>query len=314
MILRCFGIGLAVAISLSIVLGLHRQLPTKLAAARVKSPGFTRLSKANPQSGHSAPAHAARGEGTPVLSQVRGLLARSIELSPGDLGAEDELRTGLVALLTDANVAEVFAGLSDAERATEFGVVVFDRWARVDPVAAARWLGQQPNARIEQTYALANAVAGDSTQLETIERELPPGETRDEFLSDACRLVTPRDVARAAEMVGRISPGLTRMTALLALADDWSQRDPRSVGAWIAAEPDATMRDELVRVAAVAQTSKDPIAALEWTLTSTASPEGEERAIDAIYSQWSSFAPEAAQRFAGLLQAAGFDRVPVAPR
>lgn len=238
-----------------------------------------------------------------VLPQVRELFARAAQLSPGELEAEDDLRSALTALLTDENVADIFSGLSEEERASEFGVAVFGRWASADPIGAAQWLAQQPSPRFEQTYALANANVGDPAQIDAIERELPLGGARDDFLAAASRLVTGKDLARAADLAGRISPGVTRSTALFALADTWIQRDPVSAAAWIASQPDPTLRDELVRVAAVAETSGDPIAALEWALRAPASPEGCDRALEAVYGHWSSFAPDAAQRFAALVSA-----------
>lgn len=248
-----------------------------------------------PNTGTSASDFANEINPTP-LGQILDLLQQKQLLGPTEREKEDEIRSTLLALLTDENAAAILSTLPAQWRSTEFGVATLERWASVDALGATLWLAQQPDQSPEQTHALAAAISKEPILLELVCTQLPSSTWREALLEDLCRSVLPENPRAAIQLAQQLQSGPARKRALLRIADDWTTRDPVSAARWIMEEPDLFLRDELIFAGSAALASTNPTEAFAWT-TSISSPATFDRALGKIATLWTSYAPQQAGQF-----------------
>jgi hypothetical protein len=238
------------------------------------------------------------------LEMVQALLGRLHALGPADRGPEDYIRLTLAGLLTDENAGSIVRALAPGHPDEEFILTAFSRWSTHDLPAAELWLQGQPNPSYGQTEVLAHAMVGNPVAREVICDQLPVGPWRDALLECTSRALAADDAPAAVALAARLPAGQVKKRTLLAIADEWAQRDPLAAAHWMAMEPDAVLRDELIMTGAVARTSVDPLDAFHWALA-IRSDDVFEQATERIGAVWADYAPRAANEFTGGLVSGG---------
>ena len=238
------------------------------------------------------------------LEIVQALLDRLDALGPADRGLEDDIRLTFAGLITDENAGTIVRVFAPSHPDEEFILTAFSRWSTHDLAAAALWLEEQPNPSYAQTQILAHAMLGDRASREVICDQLPVGAWRDALLECTSRALAADDAPAAVALAARLPAGQVKKRTLLAIADEWAQRDPAAAAQWMSAEPDAVLRDELIMTGAVARTSVDPLGAFHWALA-IRSDTVFEQATERIGAMWADYAPRAANGFTGGLVSDG---------
>jgi len=199
-----------------------------------------------------------------ALAAIRSKLHQLSETKIADKEAQDELMTGLLAFLTDDNAGEIARALSPAELDSPFGLATLQRWLKVDPAGAARWIAQQPDATDDQAWAVAHQLVEDPRSLESYCDGLPGRAWTQTFLQRAGVEVVWRNPVEAIRLAQRMTPGRAQTDLLQTVAYAWTASDPGAALGWITQVPDPALHEQLVCAGAKAEAATDPLQAVEW--------------------------------------------------
>jgi hypothetical protein len=182
----------------------------------------------------------------------------------GDAEAQDLLLEEFAALLTDENVAEVMQDLSPQEFDTPFSTKALDRWLKVDPLAAARWIAARADARDEHALTVARQLIERPADLRVYADLLPDGPWKQNVLNHASLELAGKDPAAAVSYAQKMTAGAEQTNALETIAYDWFGRDLTAATTWVKNVDDPALRERLFAVAAKAIAVNDPDLAAGW--------------------------------------------------
>jgi hypothetical protein len=190
----------------------------------------------------------------------------------GDKGAQDELMTDLLAILTDDNAAEISRSLSADELNSPFGLAALQRWLKVDASVAADWVAARADATEEQAWAVANRLVEDRQALEIYCDRLPDTPWKQTFLKNAGLELVWKNPVEAICLARRMNPSGEQTNLLRAAAYAWMVSDPNAASGWIMQVPDRLLQEKLVCSGAEAHAATDPLQAAEWLISATPVP------------------------------------------
>jgi hypothetical protein len=201
-----------------------------------------------------------------------------------------------VAILTDANAAEITQSLTTDELGSPFGLAALQHWLKVDADSAASWVAARTDATDEQAWAVARALVADRVALDSFCSRLPDNPWRQVFLKQAVREAMWQDPAEAIRVAQRMNTGGEQTDLLQTTACAWMISDPAAASDWITHVQDLLLRERLVCAGAETQAGTDPLRAIEWLISSVAVPSEASEAlvnhtIRDIFETWAENAP-----------------------
>jgi hypothetical protein len=231
-----------------------------------------------------------------TLVSIRGKLARLGRIPKADKGAEDELMTGLLATLTDANAAEITRALSAEDLQSRFGLAALRHWLKVDALAAADWVAARTDATVEQAGVVARELIDDPVALERYCLRLPENAWRQMFLAQAAEASMWRDPVQALHLTEQMNAGSAQLDLMQTTLCTWMISHPTAASDWIRNVQVPLLREEFVSVGAKTLAAVDPLKALDWLIASVPpATESSEPLIDEtiqdIFVTWTETAP-----------------------
>lgn len=202
-----------------------------------------------------------------TLAAVHAKVAQWLHTKTGDTEAQEALTNELVALLTDANTADIIHALSPDEFNTPFGAKALERWLKIDANAAAHWIADRPDATEEHALIVARQLKEDPAALNVYSASLSAGTWKENVLNYAALETVPQDPAAAVTLAQQMAPGDARMNAFETIAYDWFGRDLAAATAWAKNVEDPILRERLYAVGAKAIAVNDPDLAAGWLVT-----------------------------------------------
>jgi hypothetical protein len=189
-------------------------------------------------------------------------------LDPDCKSCQDQLMNEMLALVTDANVAQIMQALSPQEMNTPFGTGVLGHWMQADPAAATAWMASSPDATPTLTLAVADYWSTNTDGLQQLVGSLPDTAWKQNLLQQTSEEISRNDPADAAKLAQQMQPGDALTNAMQAVACNWASTDPNAALDWINSVTDPAMRDRLIASAAQSYALTDPALAATWLVTS----------------------------------------------
>lgn len=243
-----------------------RPLPTGIAPAAVLSP--------RPPDPAPAPTVSASSQQPAVsvtsdprrelLSLIHAKLDQWYAVETGDTETQDRLTKELIALLSDANAAEIGQSFSSEELNTPFGLAALGRWLDVEAMEAASWVATYPDATETQALVVARGLLRDPARLNAFCAQLPDTEWKQTFLRAAALEGLSQDPLGAINLARNMDPGAAQTDVLQTVAYDWMTRDPAAVSDWMVTVHDPILREQLLSASAKAIAVTDPDLAAGW--------------------------------------------------
>ena len=183
-------------------------------------------------------------------------MRRLNETKTGDKETQDELLTSLLAILTDANAAEITQSLTTDELGSPFGLAALQHWLKVDAGTAADWVASRRTPR-RNRLGPCPRLRRRSGRVGSYCSRLPDNPWRQVFLKQAAREAMWRDPAEAIRVAQRMNAGGEQTDLLQTTACAWMMSNPAAASEWIAQVQDPLLRERLV--CAGAETHAEPI-------------------------------------------------------
>jgi hypothetical protein len=203
-----------------------------------------------------------------VQAVVRAKLQQWFATTTGDTEKQEALIQELLGLLTDENTADVIQGLSPQEWDTPFSTAALDRWLRLDPAGAARWIATRTDAREEHALLVVCHLMETPAALEAYCDRLPETLWKQRVLRYAALERVAKDPAAAISLAQRMAAGEVKTDALETIAYDWFGRDLTAAMDWTGRVNDPVLRERLMAVGAKAIANADPDLAAGWLVAS----------------------------------------------
>ncbi len=226
------------------------------------------------------------------------LHARLRALIDADTGAQDVILNELLAEVTDENVASVVGSLTPAEYNTAFATAALQRWLRVDPLTAARWIAAKGD--MNRTTLVAHQLAATPTSVTAALATLPDGAWKQQVIHATSLELAGAHPTDAIAVAQQITDDVGRVNALETIAYDWCSRDPMAASAWLLQWSDPKDRAQLCTVAVKAIAVTDPDLAATW-LASLKNNAGASDTALCLADIWAERAPAPAAIWAASL-------------
>lgn len=147
--------------------------------------------------------------------------------------------------------------------------VFLNAWATLDAGAASLWAADLKDPFIQNQALSALLPFARSLSTETVDAvisNLPDGELRERWLSEAI-LQFPPDQARAAlEWIERFPTGRLKSVGMTTLAEMWAKSDPKAAVAYFSNLRDGPPVVEIYKRIAKGWATTDPSSALAWSV------------------------------------------------
>jgi len=236
---------------------------------------------------------------------VRLKLRQWAERKTGDVETENRLMEELLALLTDGNAAELTQALTAEQRGTPFGLAALERWLRVEPAKAARWMAAQPETTDAQALLVARALLKNPAAVRVYCDGLSDGDWKQSVLKSASLELAESDPVGAINLAWRLNAEAVRTDVLQTVTYDWITHEPRAALDWIAQVNDAALREGLLAVGAKAIAATDPDLAAGWLVTAVKSEKILNDTALSIIESWATQDPAKAARWVALFPLQG---------
>jgi hypothetical protein len=204
----------------------------------------------------------------------------------------------MLAMVTDANVAEIIQSLTAEEMKTPFGTGALHHWMQVDPVTASNWLASRPDTTEDQTLAVAEDWAGNRDGLQQYIDQLPDTAWKQSFLQDASSAMSFTNPVAAIKLAQQMKPGDAQTNLLRTVASGWISTDPNATLNWINSINDPSLREQLVASAAQSYALTDPAQAEAWLVSAVKSDQIVKDSTLNILGTWVTIDPVAAANWA----------------
>jgi hypothetical protein len=231
-----------------------------------------------PATGHSAVVEEATETNVNLPAQDLQAQANSVP--------DDQLRSALEMALGNPN-----------ETAMQFSQLLVQRWAGIDPLAAAAWAEQLGSTRFQGEALRQVGIAWANTDAAAAYdwiNTLPEGVNREEAMLGVAYEASRTEPVVALEMGRMLAPGPERDELLVHAVRGWGASDFNSAKEWATSVPDPGLRGRLLAAVAVDVAEQD--GALAAGLVATLLPAGQdqERSAVAITQRWAEKAPQEA--------------------
>jgi hypothetical protein len=183
---------------------------------------------------------------------------------PDDVEGRAQLLQEMLALVTDANVADIIRSLSAAEMSTTFGSDVLHHWMQLDPITASNWLASCSDTTTEETLTIADDWAGKRAGLQQYIDQLPDTAWKQTFLEDVSSEMSAKDPKEAIRLAQQMKPGAAQTNMLRAVVCGWVSTDPDATMSWVANVSDPALREQLVASTVQSYALSDPAQAASW--------------------------------------------------
>lgn len=203
-----------------------------------------------------------------TLSLIRSKLVRLGQTPKADKGAEDELMTELLAMLNNANAAEITRALSTEELHSRFGVAALQQWLKADLFPAASWVAARADATDEHAWAVAHELIHDQIALDYYCARLPDNAWRQSFLKSAAQEAMWENPAGAIRLTGKMNSAGTQLDLLQTTVCAWMISNPTAASGWITRMPESLLKEELFCAGVKTLAGTDPVRAIEWLASS----------------------------------------------
>jgi len=192
----------------------------------------------------------------------------------------------MLAMVTDANVAEIVQSLTPAEMNTPFGEGALHHWMQTDPLSASNWVMSRSDATDDEILTVAGDWAGNPNGLQQYIDKLPDSTSKQTFLQDASSEISFKDPSNAVELAQQMEPGDARTNLFRAVVSGWIGTDPNAALNYIASINDPSMREQMLASATQAYAQTDPALAASWLVSQVKSPEIVNDSALNILSTW----------------------------
>ena len=236
---------------------------------------------------------------------VRLKLQQWAERKTGDVETENRLREELLAWLTDGNAAELTQALTAEQRDTAFGLAALERWLRVEPAKAARWVAAQSGTTEPQALLVARALLKSPADVRAYCDGLSDGDWKQSVLKNASLELAESDPVGAINLAWRLNADAARTEVLQTLTYDWITHEPRAALDWIIQVNDAALREGLLAVGAKAIAATDPDLAAGWLVTAVKSEKIPNDTALAVIESWAAQDPAKAAKWVALFPPQG---------
>lgn len=205
---------------------------------------------------------------------------------PDNKAYQDQLMKEMLALVTDANVAQIMQALSAQELTTPFGTEVLGHWLQADPTAATTWLASRPDATPMQSLAVADYWSSNYDGFQQLVASLPDSPWKQNLIQQTGEEMSRNDPQDAVKLAQQMQSGNAQTYLMQAVASNWISTDPNGALDWINSVTDPAMRDQLIASAAQSYALTDPVQAATWLVTSVNSSQTVNDATLNILRTW----------------------------
>jgi hypothetical protein len=240
-----------------------------------------------------------------ITADVRARLRAWMETNTGETEIQNKLTEDALALVDDGHVADVLRALSSEEVNTPFGSAAMGRWLKLEPLAAAKWIGARENPTDEHALLVATQLLKEPAQLHAYCDQLPEGQWKLGVLNNAALTAAPSDPAQAIALAHRMAPGGVQTSAFETVAYDWSTRDPEAALGWMTRVEDPKLRERLFAVGAKAIAATDPDLAATWLHGGVKSPQLMHDTALSLVEIWVAQDPATAARWVSTFPTGG---------
>jgi hypothetical protein len=186
---------------------------------------------------------------------------------PDDEIYRAKLLQEMLAMVTDANVAEIIQSLTPEEMNTPFGSGALHHWMQVDPLTASNWLASHPDASEDQILTVAGDWTGNPAGLQQYIDQLPDTAWKQNFIQDASSEMSFKDPHAAIKLAQQMKPGDAQTNLLRAVVSGWVGTNPNGALDWINSVNDPSLREQMTASAAQAYAVTDPAQAAAWLVS-----------------------------------------------
>lgn len=217
---------------------------------------------------------------------------------PDDESGRAELLQAMLAMVTDANVADIIQSLTPEEMNTPFGAGALHHWMQIDPTSASNWLVSHPDASENQILTVAGDWTSNPGGLQQFINQLSDTPWKQTFLQDASSEMSFKDPLAAVQIAQQMEPGDAMTNLLRGVVSGWIGTDPKGALDWINSVNDPSLREQMIASAAQTFAQIDPAQAATW-LVSEVKSEGivKDSALN-ILDTWVTTDPAAAASWA----------------
>jgi hypothetical protein len=163
------------------------------------------------------------------------------------------------------------------------------RMARNDAAATRAWADALPPGalrdRAQFQIALSSGTEGNLDQAIAAYRSVSTSDPKGELAKQLAVVLTKQDGAIAAQWATGMKEGDVRSAAIAAVAEQWTQIDPRGSAQWIVTLPPGAVRDRAVREFAAKVVYAEPVTAAEW-VAQVADPGVRTEAARLVFTIW----------------------------
>ncbi len=174
---------------------------------------------------------------------------------------------------------------------------VFDNMSKYEPAPIRVWSETLPPGplrdRVNLQVALNSGEERDLVRAEAIYESMAQGDTTGDLSKQLAAKLATQNGPAAAEWVMQRPEGPARKAAIVAVAQEWSERDPQASAAWLRKIPDGAEHDAAVGEYTSKVAYCDPAAAAEW-VTQVGDPAARAKIAEDVFWLWGNENPTAA--------------------
>lgn len=216
---------------------------------------------------------------------------------------EKELLLGLLGRWDqrdDAGLRSWLASHADALNTSvleKLGRTITDM-ARRDGIGTRAWAAALPHGPLREQaqfqIALSSGAEGDLAPAAAAYASVAGSDTSGALAKQLATILAKQDGSESAKWAMAMPNGPARAAAMAAVAEQWSQRDPRGAAEWLAQMPPGAERDSAVREYAAKVVYADPRAGAEW-VEQVADPAARAKAAESVFWTWNHEDPIASR-------------------
>jgi len=196
--------------------------------------------------------------------------SRMVEWEQAEHLQADKIEEELKALIDDQNVAAITQTMPSRFQKTYLGLMVQERWAKLDREAAVNWLSNQEKPTHFQIAAAVRdwTVKNDERMYRYI-ASLIPGDWKNGLLAGLGQdALNNGDPEQAYLLLCNLPPGDEQTRLLSAAVVQWSQWDPKGALEQIGKMSDIAVQEKIIPSVAIGYAINEPRAAADWLIQS----------------------------------------------
>jgi hypothetical protein len=203
--------------------------------------------------------------------------------------ADPEKVAVLISSLSEVEVREWLAKLTNQELTDNTGRLLIRRWVELDPSAAVNWVSQLADAGARQTLVDAAAVAWSQKDLPTAlawVESLPEDATKHQSLTDLGYEVARVDPVNALQIATQLPAGENSDALLLHALAQYASANPGQSQQLALALPLGPLRDQVLTTMATVQAKQDGESAARFAVENIPPGPVLDRAVIGVVQLW----------------------------